>query len=201
MSNVIRFKACPDVPVSKLKAPAYATDGSGCFDIYAIEDDAIGLSNQTKVFRTGLIPEVPFGWVLLLFSRSGHGFKHDVRLANCVGVIDSDYRGEVKVKLTADSCGHFTVNQGDAICQGLLVEAEKWEIQLILDDTVKLSETSRGTSGFGSTDKRKFFGQQVSNPVEVLRDIAQQIAVEQELEVDHQGFDKASQYVSQDQGE
>lgn len=45
MSNVIRFKACPDVPVSKLKAPAYATDGSGCFDIYAIEDDAIGLSN------------------------------------------------------------------------------------------------------------------------------------------------------------
>lgn len=158
MSHIIRFKACPDVDVAKLKAPAYATDGSGCMDIYAIESNVVGLSNQTRVFRTGLIPEVPDGWVLLLFSRSGHGFKHDIRLANCVGVIDSDYRGELKVKLTADNCGHFTVYEGDAIVQGLLVEAHRWEVQLILDQSVKLSETKRGANGFGSTD-RKFFGQ------------------------------------------
>lgn len=157
--RVIRFKKCEDVSADALTAPKYATDGSGCFDIFSIEQDTVGLSNQTRVFRTGLIPEVPEGWVLLLFSRSGHGFKHDVRLANCVGVIDSDYRGEMKVKLTADSCGHFTVNNGDAICQGLLVEASKWEIQLILDDAVKLSETGRGANGFGSTDlKRNFIG-------------------------------------------
>ena len=157
--RVIRFKKCDDISADDLKAPKYATDGSGCFDIFSIEQDTVGLSNQTRVFRTGLIPEVPEGWVLLLFSRSGHGFKHDVRLANCVGVIDSDYRGEMKVKLTADSCGHFTVNNGDAICQGLLVEANKWEIQLILDDAVKLSETGRGANGFGSTDlKRNFIG-------------------------------------------
>ena len=157
--RVIRFKKCPDVSADSLKAPKYATDGSGCFDIFSIEQDTVGLSNQTRIFRTGLIPEVPEGWVLLLFSRSGHGFKHDVRLANCVGVIDSDYRGEMKVKLTADSCGYFTVNNGDAICQGLLVEANKWEIQLILDDAVKLSETGRGANGFGSTDlKRNFIG-------------------------------------------
>jgi dUTP pyrophosphatase len=157
--RVIRFKKCDDVSADALTAPKYATDGSGCFDIFSIEQDTVGLSNQTRVFRTGLIPEVPEGWVLLLFSRSGHGFKHDVRLANCVGVIDSDYRGEMKVKLTADSCGHFTVNNGDAICQGLLVEASKWEIQLILDDAVKLSETGRGANGFGSTDlKRNFIG-------------------------------------------
>lgn len=157
--RVIRFKKCDDVSADALTAPKYATDGSGCFDIFSIEQDTVGLSNQTRVFRTGLIPEVPEGWVLLLFSRSGHGFKHDVRLANCVGVIDSDYRGEMKVKLTADSCGHFTVNKGDAICQGLLVEANKWEIQLILDDAVKLSETGRGANGFGSTDlKRNFIG-------------------------------------------
>lgn len=158
MNKVIRFKACPDVDVTKLKAPAYATDGSGCMDIYAIESNVVGLSNQTRVFRTGLIPEVPDGWILLLFSRSGHGFKHDIRLANCVGVIDSDYRGELKVKLTADSYGHFTVYEGDAIVQGLLVEAHRWEVQLILDQSVKLSETKRGANGFGSTD-RKFFGQ------------------------------------------
>lgn len=160
MNKEIRFKACSDIDVTKLKAPAYATDGSGCLDIFAIEDDIIGLSNQTRIFRTGLIPEVPLDWVLLLFSRSGQGFKHDVRLANCVGVIDSDYRGEIKVKLTADSCGHFTVNNGDAIVQGLLVEAHRWEVKLILDQSIMLSETKRGANGFGSTD-RKFFGQQV----------------------------------------
>lgn len=160
MSHIIRFKACPDVDVAKVKAPAYATDGSGCMDIYAIESNVVGLSNQTRVFRTGLIPEVPDGWVLLLFSRSGHGFKHDIRLANCVGVIDSDYRGELKVKLTADNCGHFTVYEGDAIVQGLLVEAHRWEVQLILDQSIQLTETKRGTDGFGSTD-RKFFGQTI----------------------------------------
>lgn len=160
MSHIIRFKACPDVDVAKLKAPAYATDGSGCMDIYAIESNVVGLTNQTRVFRTGLIPEVPDGWVLLLFSRSGHGFKHDIRLANCVGVIDSDYRGELKVKLTADNCGHFTVYEGDAIVQGLLVEAHRWEVQLILDQSIQLTETKRGTGGFGSTD-RKFFGQTI----------------------------------------
>ena len=158
MNKLIRFKACEDVKPEILKCPGFATDGSGCMDIYAIESDIVGLSNQTRVFRTGLIPEVPEGWVLLLFSRSGHGFKHDIRLANCVGVIDSDYRGELKVKLTADTCGHFTVNQGDAIVQGLLVEAHRWEVQLILDQSIKLSETKRGANGFGSTD-RKFFGQ------------------------------------------
>lgn len=162
MSHIIRFKACPDVDVAKLKAPAYATDGSGCMDIYAIESNVVGLSNQTRVFRTGLIPEVPDGWVLLLFSRSGHGFKHDIRLANCVGVIDSDYRGELKVKLRADSCGHFTLNEGDAIVQGLLVEAHRWEVELILDQSIQLTETKRGSNGFGSTD-RKYFGQVKEN--------------------------------------
>jgi dUTP pyrophosphatase len=157
MNKILRFKACADVDVKKLKAPEYATDGSGCFDIFAIEHGAVGLTKQTYIFRTGLIPEIPEDWVLLLFSRSGHGFKHDTRLANCVGVIDSDYRGEIKVKLTADSCGHFSIAEGDAIVQGLLVPAPKWSIQLILDQRIELSETNRGANGFGSTD-RKFFG-------------------------------------------
>ncbi len=162
MARRIRFKACKDVDPTKLKCPGYATDGSGCIDIYSIEADTVGLSNQTRIFRTGLIPEVPDGWVLLLFSRSGHGFKHDTRLANCVGVIDSDYRGELMVKLRADSCGHFTLNEGDAIVQGLLVEAHRWEVELILDQDIPLTETKRGSNGFGSTD-RKYFGQVKEN--------------------------------------
>lgn len=159
MNKILRFKACEDVDFEKLKVPKYATDGSGCFDIFAIEHETVGLRKQTHIFRTGLIPEVPKDWVLLLFSRSGHGFKHDTRLANCVGVIDSDYRGEIKIKLTADSCGNLSIAEGDAIVQGLVVPAPKLSIQLILDQNIKLSETSRGAGGFGSTD-RKFFGQQ-----------------------------------------
>jgi dUTP pyrophosphatase len=157
MNKILRFKACADVDPKKLNSPRYATNGSGCFDIFAIEHGSIGLTKQSHIFRTGLIPEVPEDWVLLLFSRSGHGFKYDTRLANCVGVIDSDYRGEIKVKLTADSCGHFSVSEGDAIVQGLLVPAPKLSIQLILDQSIELSETSRGANGFGSTDRR-FFG-------------------------------------------
>lgn len=156
--NTIRFKACEDVDPLKLKAPKFATPGAACFDIYAIEYGEVGISKQTHVFRTGLIPEVPEGWVLLLFSRSGYGFKNDVRLSNCVGVIDSDYRGEILVKLRADSCGYFTVTEGSAIAQGLLVEAQLWSVQLILDPNIKLSDTNRGANGFGSTD-RKFFRQ------------------------------------------
>ncbi len=160
--NTIRFKACEDVNPKQIRLPVFATDGSGCFDFHAIEHCSFGMSRQSAVLRTGLIPEVPEGWVMLIFSRSGHGFKNDVRLSNCVGVIDSDYRAEIKVKLRADTAGFFEVAQGTAIAQGLLVPAPIWSIQVILDQSVQLSETKRGAGGFGSTD-RKFFGQSKEN--------------------------------------
>lgn len=126
--------------------PTYATDGSGCFDIYASDAGDI---YESTVFSTGLSFEIPEGYVMLVFSRSGHGFKNDIRLANCVGVIDSDYRGELKVKLTNDSKYRlfFTVNKGDRIAQALIIPYEKVQF-LEVDD---LSETERGTGGFGST--------------------------------------------------
>jgi dUTP pyrophosphatase len=70
-----------------------------------------------------------------------------VRLANCVGVIDSDYRGEVQVKLSNDGGDHFTINNDDRIAQAMLVKLP-W-VELIEVD--ELSETARGTNGFGST--------------------------------------------------
>jgi dUTP pyrophosphatase len=84
---------------------------------------------------------------MLIFSRSGHGFKNDVRLSNCVGVIDSDYRGEVQIKLSNDGGDHFTINNDDRIAQAMLVKLP-W-VELIEVD--ELSETARGTNGFGST--------------------------------------------------
>ncbi|MGN6704385.1 MAG: dUTP diphosphatase, partial [Burkholderiaceae bacterium] len=76
------------VPWAKL--PEYATPGSACFDLFAactvVDVDFCALID------TGLEFAVPDGHVMMIYSRSGHGFKHGVRLSNCVGVIDSDYR-------------------------------------------------------------------------------------------------------------
>lgn len=133
--------------------PSYATDGSGCFDLSACLPTADGITvgpSNPRTFDTGLSFEVPQGWAMLVFSRSGHGFKNDVRLSNCVGVIDSDYRGEVKVKLTQDpgrNSETMIVHHGDRIAQAMLIRTEKVEFV----EVDGLSETARGEGGFGST--------------------------------------------------
>jgi dUTP pyrophosphatase len=132
-----------------VKTPSYATKGAACFDIsaYLHVGSCINVVDSEAI-ETGLQVEVPEGWVMFIFSRSGHGFKDDVRLANCVGVIDSDYRGELKVKLTNDSKKkNFIVNHGDRIAQALLVPV----MQFNFEQVDILSETDRGTGGFGST--------------------------------------------------
>ncbi len=127
--------------------PTYATEGAACFDLYAMEH--IGPINAPRTVRTGIAFEVPAGYVMLIFSRSGHGFKNCVRLANCVGVIDSDYRGEVMVKLTRDEGPSLTleVRAGDRIAQAMLVPVFRPE----LEERDDLSATARGEGGFGST--------------------------------------------------
>lgn len=132
--------------------PQYASAGAACFDLHAlIENGEINgvLPGMPYVFSTGLAFEIPEGHVMLVFSRSGHGFKNDVRLSNCVGVIDHDYRGEVKVKLANDQDefkGLF-VSPGDRIAQAMIVPFPKVEF----DWSDELSDTERGDGGFGST--------------------------------------------------
>lgn len=124
--------------------PSYATDGAACFDISTIERGIVGVI--PKIFPTGLQVEVPEGNVLLLFSRSGHGFNQGIRLSNCVGVIDSDYRGEIKVKLRSDE--HLKeFLPGDRIAQGMVIPVEKVEWDVVDE----MSITERGYKGFGST--------------------------------------------------
>lgn len=134
--------------------PAYASAGAGCFDFHACMSTtelAAVTSNCPTVIDTGLSFEIPEGFVMLIFSRSGHAFKNDVRLANCVGVIDSDYRGEVKVKLTNDTTALnnkvLTVGHGDRIAQGLIVPIPR----IMFEVTSELTTTERGEGGFGST--------------------------------------------------
>ena len=148
--NTLKIKKLhPDAIV-----PKYATPGAACFDLHAIDvaADDVGLPvdfapGYSCRFRTGLAFEVPQGWVMLIFSRSGHGFKNNVRLSNCVGVIDSDYRGEVQVQLHNEGEEWFSVSKNDRIAQAMLVRADQWAFELSDD----LSETERGEGGFGST--------------------------------------------------
>ena len=134
--------------------PKYATEGSACFDLHAlIEDDIHGeealvlMPDGQATIRTGLVFQVPDGHVMLVYSRSGHGFKNSVRLSNATGVIDSDYRGEVQVALHNDGQRRFTIRHGDRIAQAMIVPLPKIE----LVECVDLTLTARGTGGFGST--------------------------------------------------
>jgi dUTP pyrophosphatase len=131
------------------KIPTYATDGSGCFDLYSVGYSVVE-EGFPVVFSTGLAFEIPEGYVMLVFSRSGHAFKHEIRLANCVGVIDSDYRGEVKVKLTQDHAFHnnwMDIKKGDRIAQAMVLPVNK----VCFEEADELSNTARGEGGFGHT--------------------------------------------------
>lgn len=144
--------------------PEYQTSGAACFDIHALVDEkddrvfpwdgperltpGVGSGNEpSQIYRTGLSFEIPEGYAMMVYSRSGHGFKHDVRLANCVGVIDSDYRGELKVKITADADHGMMVANGDRIAQAMIIPVQQVSFKVVDD----LSSTERGSGGFGST--------------------------------------------------
>jgi len=131
-------------PLARL--PEYATAGSACFDIATIDDADIG-PGSSAALRTGIAFEIPEGHVMMVYSRSGHGFKNGVRLANSVGIIDSDYRGELMVKVHNDSRARFLVNRGDRIAQAMIVPVS----QVTFETAEELSDTARGTGGFGST--------------------------------------------------
>lgn len=126
--------------------PVYATVGSACFDLHSIDLVTIRAGEQAAI-RTGLVFEVPVGHVMLLFSRSGHAAKFSVRLANCVGVIDSDYRGQVCVLMHNDGFEGYTVRPQDRIAQAMILPLPEVELVRVQDVT----ETARGMNGFGST--------------------------------------------------
>lgn len=128
------------------KEPLKATDGSACFDLFALENGKIFGGRALKI-RTGLAFEIPKDHVMLVFSRSGMGFNEAVRLSNCVGVIDSDYRGEVMVKLQSDSDFNVFIDQSQRIAQFMIIPVPTIELK----EVFKLDETQRGTGGLGST--------------------------------------------------
>lgn len=133
------------------RIPVYGSEGAACFDFYAcLDKDEIVVPPHSSVkVGTGLVVALERGTVLFMYSRSGHGFKHGVRFVNCVGVIDSDYRGEIMVGLHNDSDTEYVVKNGERVAQGLVQSY----IPVAFLEVDKLDETERGTGGFGSTGK------------------------------------------------
>lgn len=131
--------------------PTYGTEGSGALDFYAAEDVTVW---EERTYRIGLgvALEVPKGYVLQLVPRSSMGVDTPLRMPNSMGVIDSDYRGEVAaIYVNDESKGMipYQINKGDRIAQGYLVPTPK--INLV--EVEELSDTVRGDNGFGSTGK------------------------------------------------
>lgn len=120
------------------KTPTYATDGSACFDLYAAS-----ACTATNKYDTGLAFEIPENHAMLVFSRSGFGFKNNATLSNAVGVVDSDFRGSVQVKYSST----IPAGVGDRIAQAMIIPVE----QVTFKVTDDLTETKRGQGGFGST--------------------------------------------------
>lgn len=133
----------------KAVLPEYQTKGAACFDLVTTSDNqVIEPGCQTKL-TTGLAFAIPEEHVMLVFSRSGHGFKNRVRLSNCVGVIDSDYRGELMVALENDGTEPMNINYGDRIAQAMVIRSEQVSFNVV----DALDSTARGDGGLGSTGK------------------------------------------------
>lgn len=128
--------------------PEYKSPGAACFDLHAVEGGDLH-GGESRTFSTGLCFEVPEGYTMLVYSRSGLAFAHDITLSNGVGVIDSDYRGEVKVRLTNHGRSFIQIADGERVAQALVLPIPK----TFLTEVTELSTTERGSSGFGSTGK------------------------------------------------
>ena len=135
----------------RAKAPAYATPGAAAADLCAVLDAPLTLEpGQRAMVPTGLAIELPGpDCVALVYARSGLAIKQGVTLSNCVGVIDSDYRGEIKVGLVNLGAAPVTLAPGERVAQ--LCIAPVWQVAFAPAE--ELSDTDRGTGGFGSTGR------------------------------------------------
>lgn len=132
----------------KASLPEYQTSGAAGMDLCACLDEPVILApSERKLIPTGFAMSLPEGFAAFIYPRSGLASKKGITLPNCVGVIDSDYRGEVKVALVNISDTAFEINNGDRIAQMVISEVKR----VILKEEEELDSTERAGGGFGST--------------------------------------------------
>ncbi len=143
-----------NVNIKKLKEnatiPTYGSEYAAGADLYACLDDALTIQPGETVFvGTGIAMEIPEGYAGLIYARSGLSCKRDLAPANKVGVVDADYRGEITVALHNHGQKPQTIEANERIAQIVIAPFLKVAFQ----ETEALSDTVRGTGGFGSTGK------------------------------------------------
>lgn len=147
----LKIKALSPKIGKEIPFPAYATPGSAGMDLRACIDAPVTIpAGDRSMIPTGLAIALPGPeWVALVYARSGLAIKHGLAPANCVGVIDSDYRGELVVGLLNSSKEDYTIEPGERVAQLVIMPVTQAEITV----TDTLDETERGAGGFGSTGK------------------------------------------------
>ncbi len=143
MTEQVRIKKLTD----KAILPTYGTEFSAGADLYNADDCVTLKPGETKLIHTGLSFEIPVGCAGFIFARSGLATKKGLAPANKVGVVDSDYRGEVMVSLYNHCSETQTVEYGERVAQMVIMPFV--EAEFVESDT--LSDTIRGGGGFGST--------------------------------------------------
>lgn len=145
MSTIAVKKIRPGATV-----PTYGTEFSAGADLYACLDETVTIApGETKAIPTGIAMEVPIGCAGLVYARSGLGVKRGLAPANKVGVIDSDYRGEIMVMLFNHGRDAQQVQHGERVAQILITPV----LTPAYQEAEELSDTKRGAGGFGSTGK------------------------------------------------
>lgn len=131
-----------------MSAPAYATEGAAAVDLRAAVDMPVTIApGERALIPTGLAVAIPQGYVGIVAARSGLACKKGIALSNGIGVIDSDYRGEIGVSLHNTSSVPFTVERGERIAQMMFMPVATVSFL----PAEELEETARGEGGFGST--------------------------------------------------
>lgn len=145
----------PTVKIQKLNAnatvPSYGSVAAAGADLYAlIEEGKVTVAPHMTVFvHTGIAMEIPEGYAGLIYARSGTACKRDLAPANKVGVVDSDYRGEIMVALHNHGELPQTVENGERIAQMIITPY----LSVDFVEAASLDDTERGDGGFGSTGK------------------------------------------------
>lgn len=147
----LKIKAMSSKLGKEIPLPFYASAGAAAMDLCACVDEAVTIApRELTAVPTGIAIGLPSAdFVALVFARSGLGIKHGIALSNGVGVIDSDYRGEIKVGLTNLSDAPYTIQPGERVAQLAVVPVVQANLQIVDE----LDETARGAGGLGSTGK------------------------------------------------
>jgi dUTP pyrophosphatase len=142
--KILNSRIGDDIPL-----PSYSTPGSAGMDLRACLDKSLTLApGDTSLIPTGIAIFVADpGYAAMILPRSGLGHKHGIVLGNLVGLIDSDYQGELMISAWNRSTSAFTIEPGDRIAQLVVVPVQQIEFSVVSE----FSSTDRGTGGFGSS--------------------------------------------------